>query len=127
MREDDNDAESNFIQLLHLYGKHCAPSQNIHHWLSKKTNKYISHKIQNECIQIMALHMLCKLSKTTASAGFCASMADEYTDCSNRKQFIINICWVDADLQNNVAFIGLYAVNAINADSLVSAIKDVLI
>ena len=62
LRGDDNDVESNFIQLLHLLGKHCAP-QNIHHWLSKKTNKYTSHEIQNECIQIMALHILCEVSQ----------------------------------------------------------------
>ena len=46
---------------------------------------------------------------------------------SNREQFTINIHWVDADLQDNVAFIGLYAVDANNTGSLVSAIKDVLI
>ena len=46
---------------------------------------------------------------------------------SNREQFTINIWWVDANLQDNVAFIGLYAVDAISADCLVSAIKDVLI
>lgn len=54
-------------------------------------------------------------------------MADECTDYSNKAQFTINIRWVDANLQDNVKFIGLYAVNAINADWLVSAIIDVLI
>ena len=126
LRGDANDVESNFIQFLHLHGKQCVP-QNIDHWLSKKTNKYTSHIIQNECIQIMALHILRELSKRIASAGFFSLMADECTDCSNREQFTINIRWVDADLQDSVAFIGLYAVDAINADCLVSAIKDVLI
>ena len=46
MRGNDNDTEGNFIQLLSLHGKHCAP-QNINHWISKKTNKYTSHEIQN--------------------------------------------------------------------------------
>ena len=54
-------------------------------------------------------------------------MADECRDCSNREQYTISICWVDANLQDNVAFISLYVVDAINADCLVSAIKDVLI
>ena len=77
----------------------------------------------------MALHILRELiiSKCIASAGFFALMADECTDCSNREQFTINIRWVDANLQDNVAFIGLYAVDTISADCLVSAIKDVLI
>ena len=126
MRGSNNDAKGNFFQLLNLHGKHCAP-QNIHHWLSKKTNKRTSHEIQNECIQIMALHILCEMSKTVISAWLFSLMADECTDCSNRVQFTTNIHWVDANLQDNVAFIGLYAVDAINADYLVSAIKDVLI
>ena len=33
LRKDDNDVESNFIQLLHLHGKHCASS------LVKQENK----------------------------------------------------------------------------------------
>ena len=67
LRGDDNDVESNFIQLLHLRSKHCVP-QNIH----QVRNKYTSHEIQNECIQIMALHILRELSKCIASAGFFA-------------------------------------------------------
>ena len=64
LRGDDNDAESNFIRLFHLHGKRCAPpAQNIQHWLSKKANKYTSHEFQNECIQLMGLHMLCEVSK----------------------------------------------------------------
>lgn len=48
LRGDDNDVESNFIQLLHLHGKHCVPL-NIHHWLSKNT-------------QISLLHMKSRMS-----------------------------------------------------------------
>ena len=97
LRGDDNDVESNFIQLLHLHGKHSV-LQNIHHWLSKKTNKYTLHDIQNEYIQIIALHILREVSKSISSAGFFALMADECTDCSNREQFTINIRWVDTNL-----------------------------
>ena len=67
--EDNNAVKSNFIQLLHLQGKHCVP-QSIHHWLSNKTNKYTLHEVQNECIRILALHILHELSKCIASAGF---------------------------------------------------------
>ena len=69
LRGDDNDAESNFIQLLHLHCKRCV-LQSIHHWLCNKTNKDILHEIQNEYIQIMALHILHELIKCIASAGF---------------------------------------------------------
>ena len=92
--------------------------------LSKKTNKYTLLEMQNECIQITAHYILREISKTIVSAWF---SSDECIDCSSREQFTINIRWVDANLEDNVAFIGLYAVDAINVDFLVSAIKDVLI
>ena len=48
--------------------------------------------------------MLREISKSIVSAGFFSLMADECIDCSNREQFTINICWVDANLEDNVAF-----------------------
>ena len=54
-------------------------------------------------------------------------MADECTDCSNKEQFTVNIRWVYKELQQHENFIGLYKVDTIDADSLVFAIKDVLL
>ena len=54
-------------------------------------------------------------------------MADECTDCANKKQFTINFWWVDSKLIDHNEFIGLYTVDSIDAKSLVSSIKDVLL
>ena len=52
---------------------------------------------------------------------------NECTDCSNKEQFTINIRWVDEHLNEHEKFIGLYQVSTIDAESLVSAIRDVLL
>ena len=54
-------------------------------------------------------------------------MADEVTDCSSNEQFLICFICVDKDFNTHENFIGIYDVNNIKADSLVTVIKDVLI
>ena len=66
------------------------------------------------------------LSKIASSHCF-SILADECTDCSNKEQFTINIRWVYPNLNENEDFIGPYQVNTIDAESLVSSIKDVLL
>jgi hypothetical protein len=48
-------ADSNFVQFLYLHG-FDAPVMLT--WMSKKTDKYTSSDIQNECLEIMALNIL---------------------------------------------------------------------
>ena len=59
LRGNDRDVDSNFIQLLHLHGVDCP---EVKPWMKKKTNKYTSHDIQNECLQVMALQILREVS-----------------------------------------------------------------
>ena len=75
----------------------------------------------------MALHILRDVSKNIAAASCYSVMADECTDCSNKEQFTVNIRWVDEQLKEHESFIGLYKVDTIDADSLVFAIRDVLL
>ena len=124
LRGGDADGDSNFIQLLHLRGIDCP---EIEAWMKKKTNKYTSHDIQNECLQIMALQILREVSQSVRDSGCYSIMADECTDIANKEQFTIIIRWVGEDLQDHEDFIGLYEVGSITADSLVRTIKDVLI
>ena len=51
----DEETQSNFMLLFHLQRNDCPL---IESWISKKTNNYLSHHIQNECLQIMALQIL---------------------------------------------------------------------
>ena len=59
LRGCEGDTDSNFLQLLCL--QH-VDFPEIMPWLSRKTNKYTSHDIQNECLQFMALHILCHVN-----------------------------------------------------------------
>ena len=78
--------------------------------------------IQNEVLNIMALQILGVVQENVQVVGKYSILADECTDCSNKEQFTISLCYVDEKLD----FIGLYAQDSINADSLVASIKDVL-
>ena len=112
------------MQLFYLYGEDCPL---IESWLSKKTNNYLSHQIQNECLQIMALQILRQVSKNISDSACYTIMADECPDIANKEQFTICIRWVGQDLQDHEDFIGLYEVSSINADCLTEAIKDTLL
>ena len=50
-------------------------------------------------------------------------MADECTDVSNKEQFTICIRWVDEKLVDHEDMIGMYNVDAIDANCLVSALR----
>ena len=47
-----NEGNGNFIQLLKLQGR---TDSRMNDWLDKKAFKYVSHDIQNECIQIISI------------------------------------------------------------------------
>ena len=58
LRGDQNDSESNFLQLMKLRG---ADDDNVIKHLAQNTDKYTCHQVQNEIIGIMALSILRKL------------------------------------------------------------------
>ena len=124
LRGDGDESASNFIQLLCLRD---VDHEVIDLWLKKKSNKYTSPEIQNECLRIMSLHILQEISHNIVESHCFSIMADECTDCSNKEQFTINIRWVDQNLNEHEDFLGLYQVSTIDAKNLVCAIKDVLI
>ena len=57
---------------------------------------------------------------------FCTIMVDETTDASNREQVVICIWWVGEDFKVHEDFIGLFMVDAIDADTIFAVIMDVL-
>ena len=95
-------------------------------WLERIANKYTSQEVQNECLQLMALHILHSVSRHIAECPCYSVMADECTD-SNKEQFTVCIRWVDEELKEHEDFIVLYQVDTIDADCLLSAIRDVLL
>jgi len=75
----------------------------------------------------MAQKILTDIGDNICDGGFFSVMADECTDCSNKELFTNNLRWVDSKLHDHTDFIGLYAMDAIDADSLAFSIKDVLL
>ena len=124
LRGHEDGADSNFTQLLRL---RAFDSPAVLTWMEKKTDKYTSSDIQNECLQIMALSILRQVSASIVGSGFFTVMADEYTDVGNKEQFVVCIRWVDETLTDHEDIIGVYNVGTIYANTLTAAIRDVLL
>ena len=85
------------------------------------------HEMQSEMIKVMALKILRDISSDIHNADFYTIMVDEATDVSNTSQMVLCIRWVGDDLEPREDFIGLHAMEVINADAIVKVIKDVLL
>ena len=82
----------------------------------KSGEKHTFGEIQNKILQLMAHSILCKVTKCVHINTHYALMADEVTDSSNRKQFVVCLCWVDKlTFAVNEDLIGLYQVDDITA------------
>ena len=119
-----DEADSNFIQLLKLRGR---DDPRIETWMQRKTDKYVSHDIQNELLKVISLSVLRKIASCIRTAKFYCVMCDECTDTSNREQLVICVRWVKEQLQPQEDFIGLYKVDDISAKTIVATIKDALV
>ena len=54
-------------------------------------------------------------------------MCDEFTDSSNKEQLLICIRWIDHQLEPHEELIGLYKVDDVCANTIVTVIKDILL
>ena len=88
---------------------------------------YTSPEIQNEMMKIMSLKILREIAAEIQSASFFTLMADEATDVRNCSQLVVVIRWVSDDLEVFEDFIGLNHMEKIDAVSIVTALKDVLL
>ena len=123
LQGDQNDQESNFIQLMKLRG---ADDDNIMKHLEQHSDKYTCHRVQNELIKIMALTFLRKLTTEFHSSVYFSLMADEVTDSSNREQVVVCLRRVDEDFEAHEEFMGLYKVDETSADTITTVLSDVL-
>ncbi|CAB4030796.1 zinc finger MYM-type 1-like [Paramuricea clavata] len=89
-------------------------------------DKYTSHDIQNEIIEIMAHEVQRDLIKDIGT-GFFSIIADEYTDIGNKEQLTLCFRWVDEQLDGHEDFLGFYNIPNIASETIVQAIKDSLI
>ena len=123
LRGDQNDQESNFIQLMKLCG---ADDDNIMKHLEQHSDKYMCHQEQYEIIKIMALTVLRKLTNEFHSSVYFSLMADEVTDSSNREQVVVCLRRVDEDFEVHEVFMGLYKVDERSADTITTVLSHVL-
>ena len=57
--------------------------------MEKSAEKYTSHDIQNEILDIMALTVTREICSAIRRASYYTLMADEVTDASNREQIAV--------------------------------------
>ena len=119
--------ESHQRNLKQLLQMKAEEDPNLAEWLKRKENVYTSPDIQNEIIKVMGLQVLRAVSADLQGSPFLTVMADETTDSSNREQVTLILRRVTDDLQVHEEFLGLYHVASIDAATLTTAIKDVLI
>ena len=87
------------FKLLQLLKLSARNDPALAEWLKKKTNKYVSHSVQNELLQNMALTVLREISHSIHECTFYSIMCDECTDAFNKKQLVICIRWIAKDLK----------------------------
>ena len=117
-----DEKEGNLRQLLHLYASGDA---NFIDWINNGT--YLSVDIVNECVLLMGHHLLRALLRNIQEVGVFSVLADETRDVSNHEQLAICIRWVDTEFVIHEDLIGLMHVEKTDANTLTTAIKDVLI
>ena len=116
------------IYLIQLMKMSARDDPYLAEWLQKKTNKYVSHDVQNELLKVMALSVLREISNAIQESSFYSIMCDECTDASNKEQLVICIRWIsNSDLEVHEDVIGLYAIDNISASTIVHVIKDALV
>jgi len=117
LRGDGSEADSNFMQLMKLYAR---DDHQLAEWLDKKTNKYVSHDIQNELLRVMALSVLREIAQSIHESPFFSVMCDECVDVSNKERLAICIRWnSNADLEVHEDVVGLYVISDISASTIV--------
>ena len=98
----------------------------LQNWLEKKTDKYTSHEIQNEILLLMAHEILRELSSDIQDSFF-ATICDEYTDISNKEQLTLCLRWIDESFEVKEDFFGFYELENNKSDTIVAAIRDILL
>ena len=89
--------------------------------------KYTHSDVQNELFDLMAQQVLREKLKEVREHDFFAIMAEEYTDISNLEQLSMCLRTVTDDLEIEENFLGFYELNDIKSDSIVHAIKDIIL
>ena len=95
-----------------------------------RENRYTSHQVINELIEMLGLSLLWKLLRDikegTGPAWF-SIIEDEATDVANNEQMNLSIRWVNNDYEVHEDSVSWFSVPDTKADTLCKVIKDLLI
>jgi hypothetical protein len=94
-----SEEESNVFQHLKCLAE---GNEELTAWISKKTFRFISPKIQNEIVQMMALDILEKVTKNVKKAKNFSILWDESRDVSNHEQAAFSVRYVDSNFNLKV-------------------------
>ena len=114
----------NFTQLQYLLG--TKDKKIMDHLDGNMGHKYNHHDVQNELLNIMGAQVLREKLATIRDRKFFSIMADEGTDISNLEQLSFCARTVDDDLNVDEDFLGFYEIDNIKSETVVKAIKDIL-
>ena len=100
--------DGNFYWLVCLFSEDDSDLQK---WISQK-KAYMSHDVQNECLQLMAHHVLRTLLTKIRNAQYYSIICDEVTDQARQHQLGISIRWIDENfgVQEDFVELGLLPV-----------------
>ena len=117
------EVEGNLHQLLISWSNFDTASEK---WIS--ANKYSSHDIVNEQIEMIGLALLrTLLEKVHKCTPWYALIGDEATDVASQEQFNLSIRWVDSDYTIHEDPIGLFCLPNTTSETLFAVVKDILI
>ncbi|KAL5497072.1 hypothetical protein EMCRGX_G013468 [Ephydatia muelleri] len=124
LRGEEDEKDSNFIQLLHLL---AIKQPELINWMQQKTSKYTSAQIQNELLSIMGSSVVGDIAAKIQNAKHFCIMADEVTDASNKEQVVVCFRTVDEKFVCSEDFVGVYVVETTKSDTIVHILKDTMI
>ena len=78
-------------------------------------------------VKVMALRILREVSLSIQKAPIFSIMVDEMTDVSNVEQVVVCLRWVNETLKVQEDFVGLYEVGSTGAETIYTAMNDVLL
>jgi len=119
------ESEGNLVQLLKL---RQIENVELSNWLKRPRRAlYTSHDIQNELLQMMAHAVIRKIVGDVHSARYYAVIADESADISGKQQLSVTLRWVDDVFSVHEDFVGVYEMDAADADAISKMIQDPLL
>ncbi|XP_042232507.1 zinc finger MYM-type protein 1-like [Homarus americanus] len=120
----DGDIDSNFNQLCQL---HSEDDPQLLAWITEKLDKCTVAEMMTEILQGMSLRVLRHIAASVQDTEFFSILADRITDLSNKEHLVVCVRWVDNKLKAHEEFIGFKALENLDAFTMKTVIKDLLL